>query len=687
MQLTLVLLLVLLPLASFLLNFVGQQKLGKWSAWLASTALGANLIIAGILFNQIWAKSVLQWSFAWFHFGGSEAFKLGILLDNTAAFMLIVVNLVSFLAHIFSISYMQGDPHYSRYFAYLGLFTFSMLGIVVADNLLLIYVFWELVGLSSYLLIGFWYQKRKAVWASQKAFLVNRVGDFGFLIGIILVYLVFGSLELSQIQERLLVADFPEAARYINLSVLGFCLFCGAIGKSAQFPLQVWLPDAMAGPTPVSALIHAATMVAAGVFLLARIFFLLNVEVLIIVTFIGTITAFIGGFSALVQYDFKKVLAYSTISQLGYMVLGMGVGAYEASLFHLLTHAFFKAGLFLSAGAVIHSLHHFAHEVKCDFDAQNIYLYGGLRKQMPFTFAMFAIFTFALAGLPFFSGFLSKDAILSGAWAWAELMVAGGGSYVFYIVPIVGFLTAFLTAVYMGRLMFLVFFGKFTLDAYFPKTREKADLIEDAPWLMRIPLAVLAVGSLWIFYAWSPLSAESGWFLRGLESPENLFLSNIQVALAEKAHHLHEFTAVISVLLSISGFGIAYAMFHREKYHPEEALLRSKRLKNLAQESFYLDKIYQLLFLRLGLRFARLTAQFDRIFIDGIINFLGRSPVVLAQIIAWFDRTFVDGTVSLLVYLIGRLGQLSRSMQGGKVQLYFAIALSGLMLLVVLISL
>ncbi|NJO03892.1 MAG: NADH-quinone oxidoreductase subunit L, partial [Bacteroidia bacterium] len=323
-----------------------------------------------------------------------------------------------------------------------------------------------MVGLSSYLLIGFWYGKLAASRAARKAFLVNRLGDAGFLIAIFFIYHYFGTLELSALPARLEAIPLIKPMAQIPFTLLGLGLFCGVMAKSAQFPLHIWLPDAMEGPTPVSALIHAATMVAAGVYLLARVFFLINIQVFVLIAFIGGATAFLGAFTALVQKDIKRVLAYSTISQLGYMVMGMGVGAYDASLFHLFTHAFFKASLFLGAGAIIHTMHETSHEIGQDFDPQNIYMMGGLRRKMPFTFACFTLSALALVGLPFSSGFLSKDAILSAAWAWAPEM-AQSGNYIYYLVPLIAFASVFLTALYIGRMLLLVFFGPFHPDRRF----------------------------------------------------------------------------------------------------------------------------------------------------------------------------------------------------------------------------
>ncbi|MFW5762562.1 MAG: NADH-quinone oxidoreductase subunit L, partial [Cyclobacteriaceae bacterium] len=478
---TLGLLVLIMPLFSFFLNLNNTKK--YHGEWIASLILFISFITSIYLFIQVWGAEAHHFRFTWFKLAIGSAeyiFTAGLLINDLSVLMLVVVTLVSFLVHVYSIAYMQHDPHFIRYFAYLGLFTFSMLGIVVSDNLLTIFMFWELVGLSSYLLIGFWFTKKSASNAAKKAFIVNRIGDLGFLIGLMILWSQFKTLDLVALQN--LMADskimngqwlstytlgnifgqnlMPE----FWITVAGFGLFCGAVGKSAQFPLQVWLPDAMEGPTPVSALIHAATMVAAGVFLLARVFPLLDFQVLNLIAFVGAATAFMGAFAAFAQNDIKKVLAFSTISQLGYMVMGIGVGAYEAATFHLLTHAFFKAGLFLAAGAVITAMHGAEFSFKKNdnpvhLDVQDMRLMGGLRRQLPFTFIVFLIAAAALAGIPFFSGFLSKDAILTSSIGYARVLADEGNS-IFYLVPVLGFITVMMTAMYMTRQIILVFFGK-----------------------------------------------------------------------------------------------------------------------------------------------------------------------------------------------------------------------------------
>ena len=694
----LILLILILPLFNFFVLLAGQKKIKQWGGHLASVVLLTNTILSVVVaIMQMGQEKAFHLEVSWFKLGSSD-FMVSLYIDNLSLLMLLIVNFVSLLVHVFSLEYIKGDKHYNRYFAYLGLFTFAKLGIVIFYNLLIIYIFWELVGLASYLLIGFWYEKKSATQASQKAFLVNRIGDVGFLVGILLVFSYFGDFNLITIIESPKLAGLSGSV----LLVIGLCLFCGAVGKSAQFPLHVWLPDAMEGPTPVSALIHAATMVAAGVYLLARIFFMLNVEALTVIAMIGGITAFIGAFSALAQSDIKKVLAYSTISQLGYMVMGMGIGAYEASLLHLFTHAFFKAGLFLCAGAVIHTMHQIEHRLDLHFDAQNMYLMGGLRKAMPFVFICYTLSAAALAGLPFFSGFLSKDAILSGSLAWAAFK--GGG--VWYIIPVIGFASAFLTAFYMGRQLFLVFFGKFGVEKIFEKAKGALAKVEPVSLKMRIPLGVLALGSLWILVSPNPLNAESGALWQWLHATSGSKVVNASVfkELVEGSHHMHLFTAVASVILASLGIAIAYLLFRRHRVHPEYELLGTPALFHMSRNALYVNDFYKNTFskLTLGLSYKSFSidqvyhrvftngivkvsagvAQLDRKVVDGAVNLVAKFQVVFAHIVAWVDRMVVDGFVNFLAYLARFIGRFTRSFQNGNIQSYYLWVVLAILILV-----
>ena len=403
-----------LPLLAFTIQIFIGKRLPRQGDWVSISAILFTLLLAGYMFISMLAQYDPNFryesSFTWMDLGDFKI-RLGFLVDNITIIMLLVVALISSCTHIFSIKYLDGDIRYSRYYAYLGLFTFSMNGIVLANNLVSMYIFWELVGVSSYLLIGHWFEKESAANAAKKAFLTNRVGDIGFFIGIMTVFTAVGSFAFTDIFEGVALGSIEGA----TLTFAGICLFAGAMGKSSQFPLHIWLPDAMEGPTPVSALMHAATMVAAGVYLSVRLFPLMTPDALTFIAYIGGFTAFFAATIALTQNDIKKVLAYSTVSQLGYMILAVGTGVYTAAFFHLLTHAMFKANLFYGSGSVIHSMHHALHKKHDhDTDPQDMRNMGGFKEKMPITFWSMTISTLAIAGVPFFSGFLSKDAILGG---------------------------------------------------------------------------------------------------------------------------------------------------------------------------------------------------------------------------------------------------------------------------------
>ncbi len=453
---------LLLPLASAAVITLGTLKNHRLSANLSIGAILGAFVCSLLLFLS---ASSGESNLTWIAIGDFNA-TIGVKLDRLSALMLLVVTGVGALIHWYSQGYMEGDRSYARYFASLSLFSFSMLGIVLATNLMQMFIFWELVGVSSYLLIGFWHERPAAADACKKAFITNRLGDFGFLIGIIMVWAAAGSLNFGLLEKAM--QEQPELLG-ASAGLIGLLLFCGAMGKSAQFPLHVWLPDAMEGPTPVSALIHAATMVAAGVFMLCRIFFLLSPDALSIIAWIGGATALMAAVIALQQDDIKRILAYSTLSQLGYMVMAVGLHAPGAAMFHLTTHAFFKAMLFLGAGSVIHALHH----------EQNIWKMGGLREKMPATYRTFLIGTLALCGVPPFSGFFSKDGILAAA---AD---SHHGNPVLFGI---GILAAVLTTLYMGRLVLVAFHGA--------HRSEQASHAKESPSVMTVPLWILLVPTL-----------------------------------------------------------------------------------------------------------------------------------------------------------------------------------------------
>ncbi len=455
-------LILLLPLFSAVLITLFLQKNPRFSAILSVGAVLVSFLLALDLFAEFLSGGAPEIHTQWLRVG-RLSIEFGMHFDALSMLMLLIVTGVGAAIHIYSVSYMKGDPAYARFFACLSLFTFSMLGIVVSNNFFQMFIFWELVGVSSYLLVGFWYHRPAAADAAKKAFLTNRLGDFGFLTGIILVWSVVGTLNFIGVKEQLIKNPdvFDTAA-----TAVGLLIFCGAMGKSAQFPLHVWLPDAMEGPTPVSALIHAATMVAAGVYMLCRVFFIFDPSALQVIAWIGGLTALMSALIACQQNDIKRILAYSTLSQLGYMVMAVGLREPPAAMFHLATHAFFKALLFLGAGSVIHAVS----------NEQDIWKMGRLKEKMPVTYWTFLAGTLALCGLWPLSGFYSKDAILAAAYHGSMTLFA------------VGILVAFLTTFYMFRLVFVVFLGK-----------AKSELVghaHESPPVMTGPLVVLAIASV-----------------------------------------------------------------------------------------------------------------------------------------------------------------------------------------------
>jgi NADH-quinone oxidoreductase subunit L len=633
-------LVLVFPLAgAFLLLFPGKMTVRQINFQAISRAV---LSLAGAvwIFWQVWGKVPVSAAFKWFSVGKMQ-FLLSYNLDNTSVTMLVLVSLISLLVQVYSTVYMRHNEHYSHYFAYVGIFTFAMLGLVVAGDWLLLYFFWELVGFSSYLLIGFWGYKRKAAMAARKAFLINRIGDTGLLLGIILLY----------IHQPVDLQTHPDI---FWLNVSGFCMFGGVVAKSAQFPLQTWLPDAMQGPTPASALIHAATMVAAGVFLLTKIFLFFNNEELLLIAFVGAVTALMGAFSALFQTDIKRVLAYSTISQLGFMVLAVGIGMPQLALFHLLTHAFFKACLFLCAGSVIHALHEAQHHTQTHFDTQNMRQMGGLRKKMPVTFSCWAVSGLSLAGVPLFSGFLSKEPILTASWYFVSF--AGGWTR---LLPGMAFLAAFFTACYVLRQGWLVFGGEnLRFEKEFPGISAH---VHEVPWRMKLPMLILAAGSVFVWFSFHPLEAEGGWFLEKMTSsplpPKNVWLT------------------IFSILLFPAAYLTIFLYYRRSFQIPEF-------IRNLFLYHFYLDIFYKKTFIFLGKKLMQLAVQIN-VLLDKFSDGLGIITVVFAHIFAWTDTFLVDGMVNFTARTARNLGQLTRSPGNGRIQLYFSILLFTLLTLLV----
>ncbi len=583
-----------LPLLMALVVRFVTGSMGKLSATLSAYATAAAFGLSLLVFFNL--KEYLHASYTWISVQGLEA-SIGIEINRLSVLMLLVVTGVATAVFFFSRVYMAEDRDLSRYFASLNLFVFSMLGIVVADNLIQMFIFWELVGVSSFLLIGFWFEKPSAANACKKAFLVNRLGDFGFLAGILLLWANTGDIEFAAL-ENFFHSFAPEDFESW-LAPAGILLFCGAVGKSAQFPLHVWLPDAMEGPTPVSALIHAATMVAAGVFMLCKISFLLIGSALDVIAWIGAITSLLAALMALQQDDIKRILAYSTLSQLGYMVMAVGLAAPQAAMFHLTTHAFFKALLFLCAGAIIYSVHH----------EQNIWKMGGLKSKMPLTFRLFLIGTLALAGVPPFSGFYSKDSIIAAAQTQNPALF------------IIGLVVVFLTAFYMFRLVSVVFFNQ-------PRT-DHASHASEAPSSMVIPLVILAVPSI-----------MAGWV--NIES----FFSGTFHAAADHAHG-HEAGAAVNVFLApfehsplaaflgtfIALLGAVLAFQIYSKVDEDPMVEKAGFISWVLGGKFFIDEIYRVIVACTHDLLAKLAAWFDRALLagfvikgsQGVVEFTGRA--------------------------------------------------------------
>jgi NADH-quinone oxidoreductase subunit L len=741
---TLAIAVLLLPLAGFLVTIMAGKRLPRQGDWVGTFLVTTGLLLSIVILTAKlgnYSDDTLTLRFTWVDFGdvpgiGPLKIILGLAVDNLAAVMTVVVMIISTLVHYFSIGYMHGDVRYSRYFAYLGLFTFSMLTIVLADNLFLLYCGWELVGICSYLLIGHWYEKKSASDAAMKAFIVNRVGDVGFFAGVMILFATFHTFGLQEIFASMAGGTLPyESTGW--LTAAGVLLFCGAIGKSAQFPLHVWLPDAMEGPTPVSALIHAATMVAAGVYMIARLYPILTADALVVIAYIGAITAFISATIAVAQNDIKKVLAYSTISQLGYMVMGLGVGAYTAGFFHLVTHAMFKAGLFLGSGSVIHAMHHALHtQHDHHTDPQDIRNMGGLRTRMPVTFWTFLVYTFAIAGFPLTSGFLSKDAVLGGTLAFGHLT----GDH---LVAIVGFFVAGLTAFYMFRLVILTFLGK-------PADEKRLEHIHESPAVMVAPLIILAALSVFFVYSINPFSAAEGWLTTSIERPDTSVPQVVAPADAEAfehaAHETHSMAIMLSLSVAAAGTLLAFLVYYWRRVSADAMATRFSSLYTFLLNKWYFDELYNRLVVGGTLAWTRVLNWFDTKAVDGFVNgtaswtralvfgyadhskekkteariymavavvatllvtgasidwFWPPDPTLSSVLLAlmgiiltggltlflfWagaggFDRHVVDGVVNATAYLSGFGGLLLRKFQTGKVQNYVIFAVMGAMAL------
>lgn len=672
------LLIYFLPLIAFGIQIFVGKRLPRQGDWVSVGAVLATLVLSIALF----AGMLLDYdphfkqnfSFTWLDTNNFKI-SMGFLVDNITIIMLLVVAIISSASHIFSLKYMEGDPLYSRFYAYLSLFTFSMNGIVLANSLVLLYMSWELVGLSSYLLIGFWFEKDSAANAGKKAFLTNRVGDIGFFIGIMLLFTAVGSFSYTDVFAGVAAGKITGTL----LTLAGIGLFMGAVGKSAQFPLHIWLPDAMEGPTPVSALIHAATMVAAGVFMLVRIFPILTPNALIVIAYIGGFTAFFAATIAITRTDIKQVLAYSTLSQLGYMVMSVGTGAYIAAFFHLMIHAMFKANLFYGAGSVIHGMHHSLHELKDHkTDPQDMRNMGGLKSKMPVTYWAMLISSLAISGIPFFSGFLSKDAILAGSLALVER------THSHHLLLFFGFGAALITAFYMFRMIFLTFYNE-------PNKPRIFEGMKESPKAMLIPLIVLSVLSIYIFYTLPNINpfSDRGWFTSLVEAKESLVPDNLNPSvheIEESIHHSHVPAMLTSLIVAGLGLLLAWLMYFKKWLSAEKWAVRLKPLYVLSFNKYYIDELYNKILYQPFLKLADWVAYadwdlYDKYFINGF----GRVTVWLAKIVGIADYEGLDqGVIDSFERNTRRLGDSLKKLQTGKIQNYVLFAALAVIIILIL---
>ncbi len=640
------LIILLLPLLSFVVLIFFNKRLPRGGDWLGTALIGVSFCLAWYLFFAIIGGNAnpdyLQTGhMKWFNIGIGDA-SWGFHVDNLTLVMLIVVTTVSFCVHLYSVGYMHGEDYYGRYFSYLGVFSFSMLLLVLCDNILLLYISWELVGLSSYLLIGFFFRRKSAADACKKAFITTRVGDVGMFIGLMMIYKQTHSLNYIEVFHGVQAAVQSGAWSETTWTIAGILLFCGAIGKSAQFPLHVWLPDAMEGPTPVSALIHAATMVAAGVYLVGRLYPLFSPDALLVVAYIGLITAFFAATIAITQFDIKRVLAYSTISQLGYMMTALGVGGFAAGLCHLMTHAAFKALLFLCSGSVIHALH-----------TQDMREMGGLRKKMPITFYTMLAGTLAISGVPLFSGFYSKDAILGASLAF-------GMEHPAHMIIYVGLLLgAGITAFYMFRLIFMTFYGE-------PADRHAFEHAHESPPVMTIPLIML--GTLSVIGGWFAMG-EGGWF-KTLVVPFSLEHAAHGTEAHHGAHSAHTIAMASSITIAALGILLSFAFYYWKKLSPENWSKRFGPIYRLSYNKYYVDEFYEKTAIGWTIGASWLSGAFDRIVVDGIVNFTGYFTRAWSFISGVFDLYIVDGSVNLLAWITRTVGTVSTFFQSGVVQNY-----------------
>lgn len=671
-----------LPLLAAAVLSVMKKSQRRFGPPLAIGAMGIGFLLSLFAFFTTWKETGFReaYNFDWLSIG-ETTLQLGWVLDPLTAAMLLMVTFVGALIFIFSIGYMEHDDNFLRFFCFLSLFASAMLGLIIANNLLLLFMSWELVGLASYLLIGFWYRKPSAAAAAKKAFMTTRIGDLGFLIGIVWLYketgtLLFyddgnGCLEHSALTA--MVSNTVGAGMLVSTAI-SLLIFCGAIGKSGQLPLHVWLPDAMEGPTPVSALIHAATMVAAGVFLMARIFPLLDIQppgvdevstARHVVTWIGALTALFAALIAVGQYDIKRILAYSTVSQLGYMFIGLGTGGVGIAMFHLLTHAFFKALLFLGAGSVIHGCHH----------EQDIRRMGGIRRFMPITFATYAIGMLALSGFPLLSGFWSKDGILHAAHGF------GPGPWPFYL----GLAGAFLTAFYMTRQMFYVFVGEYR-GAKHERSESRMDAYvkdpHESPSVMTLPLIVLAGFALVLGFFSTPIYPWLESYIEGHHAELAAFSWS-------GLWHSLLFIGGTSMIV-ISGLILGwwyYGMVSRQTAEELDPLEKKSPLVfGWLKNRFFIDELYQLSVIKWAENFAKFSDWLDRQVLGGIVYLTGMMISAVAWAARFSDEFLVNAGFDVGCRGVKKGGAKLGDVQNGQIQSYLRVFGVALVVVVLLLA-
>ena len=633
------------PLISFFILILVGRRIGKAAPLVSLSALFVSAILSIRAFQNLAAAHghALHLTWTWFSHRGTP-FLIGFQADPLSVTMCLVVTLIGWCIMLYSIGYMHDDKRFSRFFAYLSLFFCAMLTLVLADNFLLLYVGWEGVGLCSYLLISFWFEKPEAANAGKKAFITTRIGDLGLFGAILLIGLVVGDLSFAGLESK-------AAALGTCAPVVALLIFWGAAGKSAQFPLHVWLPDAMEGPTPVSALIHAATMVAAGVYLVARTLplFLANPNTMLIVAAVGGFTSFFAATIACTQTDLKRVLAYSTLSQLGLMMMGLGCGSAFAGMFHLVTHAWFKALLFLGAGSVIHAVHH-----------QDITRMGGLARKMPITALTFTIASVAMAGIPPLAGFWSKEELLSSAASFSHPSYPWSGSFFLFL----GLTISGMTAFYIIRAVILTFDGE-------PREKSHGHPAHESPAVMTIPLLVLSVGAAGAGLLGSSWGGH--WFQH--------FLG------AETHHHGPHWLALASIAVSFTGITAAILRYKlKVEFLPSELRKNLRPLYRVVADKYYVDEFYESVIVRPLLSLSRGAFSFDQKVVDGAVNGAGQAGLGLSRINGLFDQRVIDGAVNGVGSVCGRAGAAARLLQTGLVQNYLLMATAAAILLFIFLG-